>query len=115
MIEHSGEPGIDDVEFERNSTTEDQRPLSDDQWMVYNCLRDRSGPLDLSALARGLVEQRRRTWKWNALDDGKDEERAKLIEIRLHHVVLPSLEELGIVEYDERNREVAPPAGSDGF
>lgn len=115
MIEHQGETGTDEVEYEAESATVDWRSLSDEQWMVYNCLRDRSEPTDLSTLARELVEKRRRTWKRKAVDDEIDDERADLVEIRLHHVVLPSLEDLGIVAYDQRHTEVAPPARSRRF
>lgn len=115
MIEHRDETGIDEVEFEVDSTSVDQRSLSDEQWMVYNCLRDRSRPIRLSSLARELVEKRRKTWKAKALDDAMDVDPAELIEIQLHHVVLPSLEDLGILAYDPGRKTVAPPEGSDRF
>ena len=72
--------------------------LADDQQRVLlDTLTSSGGKLRLDTLARKMSER----------DVNRMPGPAEEIEIRLHHALLPRLDEAGIVEYDVRERDVS--------
>lgn len=63
-------------------------------------LADRSAPVDLEDLAREVVA--------SECDDADDGACADEVAIRLHHVHLPKMVELGVLDYDPETARVVP-------
>lgn len=68
---------------------------------ALHCLRGHWRPVSLSDLAAEIVEEAGST---------ESPEECRRTEIRLHHVALPMLDDVGLLEYDPETRIVSPPS-----
>lgn len=91
-------PGLDDPSGEELATLL-SRPRRQD---VVSLVVERDRPLALDEIAAELATSERRT---ASADDPVDE---SSLRITLHHVDLPKLDDIGLIEYDSDEKTVSP-------
>ena len=98
-----GRPGTDGLtESDRHRLLATERRRA-----ALDTLEGRTAPVDLADLAAGLVGRERGA-------DGFDEETLRRVAVRLHHVDLPMMADLGVVDYDPDANRVERCPGRPG-
>jgi hypothetical protein len=99
MTETVTDAAVDRLELAELTTDEYHRVLAADRRRIaLEVLEDRAGPVDLDVLAEAVAERERRG-DANPADPDR-------VAVSLHHVHLPLLTDLGIVDYDPDRRQL---------
>lgn len=74
---------------------------SDRRRSVLDALEGRAAPVELTTLAETVVSR-------ETGGSDVDDERVERVAVSLHHVHLPKLDDVGVVQYDPDTRRVEP-------
>lgn len=92
-MSHSSDEGVGDEENADGLTTSEQFELlrSERRRQVMDALHDEAEPLALEALAARIAEDE---------TDSESDETVHSVSISLHHLHLPKMDEMGVLDYD---------------